>query len=113
MNYKKLIDIYRTRINRYAPSWLYEVGLTLCSENIQSCNFNPEGGSRGPFANNCHMLRMLDEMEELVSRATGGEPHLETKLNRLLGFIQGVLWTQGMSSIEDLHQDMLSAELPE
>lgn len=115
MNYPKLIDIYRKRIELNAPSWR-EAGLTLCPDKIQSEDFNSEGGSRGPFANNCHLLWMLDEMNGMLidggahPYAEGGVTELDRKLNRWLGFIQGVLWQMGVVSIEDLRQDVLACK---
>lgn len=46
-----------------------------------------------------HCMWMLDRMEELLK-----EDRLE-KVNRWLGFVQGVLWTQSIYSIENLKED--------
>lgn len=116
MNYSKLIDIYRKRVELNAPSWR-EAGLTLASSRIQSEDYNPDGRSLGPFANNCHMLWMLDEIENMelrhgcrVNGTTKYPLGVEEKLNRWIGFVQGVLWTQGMASIEDLRQDVIACK---
>jgi hypothetical protein len=46
-----------------------------------------------------HCMWMLDRMEEFLK-----EDRLE-KVNRWLGFIQGVLWAQSIYTIENLKED--------
>lgn len=55
-----------------------------------------------------HAAWMLDEMEKYLTRTDiilDGE-----KLNRWLGFVQGILWTQGFRSIDALREDVTEAK---
>ncbi len=55
----------------------------------------------------CHLINMCDRMEEMVTKmlAPRYDPDNDAeweKLNRWLGFIQGVLWSQGVYKLSEM-----------
>lgn len=52
----------------------------------------------------CHLVWMIEVMRPLivVGPPGGGYTHDDPKVHRWLGFIQGVLWSQGVVTIDQL-----------
>ena len=85
---KKLIEIYQNSLNGYADNKKADLDSTYLSEHERLS----------------HLIFMLDTMKNETD---------EGKLNRWVGFIQGVLWAHGWWSINDLRNDVISCTIKE
>lgn len=101
MDYRKLIDRYEARVRKLAT---------------------PKRGDAGPFDGWDqawpHVLWMLGEMRTLLDEYTPPTPEqfykwlevVEPKLNRWLGFVQGLLWAGGLYTIDELREHVIDAK---
>lgn len=60
-----------------------------------------------------HTAWMVDECVAMLSN-TGESEYMElyTKVNRWIGFVQGVMWKEGLFSIDELRQHVRDANSP-
>lgn len=56
-----------------------------------------------------HAAWMVDEMLSYI-RGTKAEHYDGDKVNRWIGFIQGVLWMYGVYTVDDLRQHTIQAK---
>lgn len=56
-----------------------------------------------------HAAWMVDEMLSYI-RGTKAEHYDGDKVNRWIGFIQGVLWMYGVYTVDDLRQQTIRAK---
>lgn len=94
MNYH-LLELYKDRI-----------------DNILA-GMGPERADMNRSPNNFvtrirHCQWMCDEMLMSLKGKPIEATHDSLKINRWIGFIQGVLWSEGVSTIDQLRQDVLS-----
>lgn len=92
---KELIELYRAHL------------LKEGCEPVKVYDVYPSGWSGNETTAKDHVLWMLNELERMEMQDM--EPGSRDKISRWLGFVQGVLWSTGLYTLDELREQTRKA----